>query len=391
MLRHARIVLGAAWPIAALVMGLGAAGAAAQDPSEATWNAVLAAAKKEGVVIVSGPPGAVQRDAIVSSWAKAFPEITLQYTGGRGSTVISKIVRERTAGLYNWDIILASTNSVVSNLVPINALAPLRDALIKPDLTDDKTWIDGFEQGFMDKGKKFLYSPMGLGAQPLGYVNRDCLSKDVISRTEDMKKPALKGKIVWFDPTRSGVGSRNTWVISKYLGEDWIRDLFTNHNVTFSRDYRQMTDWMVSCSKPVAFGMPDDVVEQMQKAGIGKNIEEMIGEAYYGDTNPGGPGGNEQIAWYNNAPHPNAAKIFVNWYLSRDFQDYYASKVRDNSRRVDVRPGDPEHVMKPDVNYLIWASEEATEHVSAFMKKIETWGLPQLRGSGGGQKPEAEQ
>jgi ABC-type Fe3+ transport system substrate-binding protein len=187
------------------------------------------------------------------------------------------------------------------------------------------------------------------------------------------------------------VGSRNTWVISKHLGEDWLRDLFANHSVTFSRDYRQMTDWLVNCSKPVAFGMPDDVVEQMQKAGIGKNVEEMIGEAYYGTTNPGGPGGNEQIAWYNNAPHPNAAKVFVNWYLSREFQDYFASIVRDNSRRIDVRPGDPEHVMKPGVDYLIWASEEATDHVAAFMKKIETWGLPQLKGGGsGGQKPEAE-
>ena len=361
--------------VSALLVCLGSGSAAAQDASDKAWNTVLEAARKEGVVVVSGPPGAFQRDAIVTGWAKAYPDIQLQYTGGRGSTVISKIVRERTAGLYNWDIILASTNSVVSNLVPINALAPLRDALIKPDLTDDKTWIDGFESGFMDKEKKFLYSPMGLGAQPLGYINRDCLSKEVFSKTEDMKKPELKGKIVWFDPTRSGVGSRNTWVLSKYLGEDWLKDMFQNHGVTLSRDYRQMTDWLVNCSKPVAFGMPDDVVEQMQKAGIGKNIEEMIGEAYYGDVNPGGPGGNESIAWYNNAPHPNAAKVFVNWYLSREFQNYFASIVRDNSRRADTKPGDPEHAMKAGVKYLIWSNQEATDNVTALQKKIETWGL----------------
>jgi iron(III) transport system substrate-binding protein len=361
--------------VSALFICFGSGGTTAQDASDKTWNSVLEAARKEGVVVVSGPPGAFQRDAIVTSWAKAYPEIELQYTGGRGSAVISKIVRERTAKLYNWDIILASTNSVVSNLVPINALAPLRDALIRPELSDDKTWIDGFENGFMDRERKFLYSPMGLGAQPLGYVNRDCLSKDVFGRTADMKKSELKGKIVWFDPTRSGVGSRNTWVLSLLLGEDWLKDLFQNHRVTFSRDYRQMTDWLVNCSRPVAFGMPDDVVEQMQKAGIGKNVEEMIGEAYYGDLNPGGPGGNESIAWYNNAPHPNAAKVFVNWYLSRDFQNYYASRVRDNSRRVDTTPGDSEHVMKAGVQYLIWSNEEATDKVTALQKKIETWGL----------------
>jgi iron(III) transport system substrate-binding protein len=359
-------------PLSAVIACAASGGAVAQD-----WDSVLAAARKEGVVIVSGPPGAFQREAITTGWAKAYPDIKLQYSGGRGSSVTSKIVRERNAGLYNWDIILASTNSVVSSLVPIKALAPIRDALLKPELSDDKSWIGGFGIGFMDKEKKFLYSPMGLGAQPVGFVNRDCLSKDVFGKTADMKKPELKGKIVWYDPSRSGIGSRNAWILSLYQGEDWLKDLFRNHAVTFSRDYRQMTDWLVSCAKPVAFGMPDDVVEQMKEAGIGMKIEEMIGASYYGDLNPGGPGGNESIGWFNNAPHPNAAKVFVNWYLSRDFQEYYAGIVRDNSRRVGAKPGDPQHIMQPDIKYLIWSNEEATNNVTALQKRIATWGLSQ--------------
>jgi iron(III) transport system substrate-binding protein len=365
--------------LAALLAGFAASPAAGDAASDALWQQTIAAARKEGSVVVSGPPGSLQRSAIVKGWAKAHPDIRLDYSGGRGSAVISKIVRERTAGLYHWDIILASTNSVVANLLPIQALAPLREALIKPDIADDRTWIAGFEIGFMDRDKKFLYSAMGRGAEPLGYVNRACLSEEIFAKTADMKKPELKGKIAWYDPTRSGIGSRNAWVLVQYLGEDWLKDLFLDHDVTFSRDYRQMTDWLVGCVKPVSFGMPYDTIDQMRQAGIGDKVAEMVGKAYSGGVNPGGPGGNESIGWFNKAPHPNAAKIFVNWFLSQEFQEEHAALVSDNSRRIDTRPGNPnpQRIMQPGVTYQVWANEEATENVTRLQKKIATWGLEQ--------------
>jgi iron(III) transport system substrate-binding protein len=192
-----------------------------------------------------------------------------------------------------------------------------------------------------------------------------------------MKRPELKGKIVWFDPTggQGGIVGPTTWVLSLAKGQDWLKDLFRNYGVVFARDYRQMTDWLVSCARPVAWGMDDDVVEQMQDAGIGKNIERIIGGEFTGDINPGGPGGNESIGWYNNAPHPNAAKVFVNWYLSRDFQNHYAKTVKDNSRRSDTTPGDPDHVMKPGIKYLNWINEEATVKIRAMQDEIKQWGV----------------
>jgi hypothetical protein len=249
---------------------LAAPSATAQQSSwQKEWKKTLAAAQKEGVVVVSGPPGAFQRRAITSGWAKAYPKIKLSYTGARGSKMVAKVVRERTAGLFKWDVILASTSPTVFRLVPLNALAPLRKALIKLDIADDRTWIDSFKAGFMDEGKKFFYNAMGTSQSALGFVNRACVSKKTFNKLADMTKPALKGKIVWGDPTRPGTGSRGTWVMSLFMGQDWLKNLYQKHGVTFSRDYRQMTDWLVSCHKPIAMGMPNDVVEQMQKQGIG--------------------------------------------------------------------------------------------------------------------------
>ncbi len=362
------------------------AGASAKEAWEVTWDNLLTAAKKEGTVTVSGPPGAFQRQVITAEWAKTFPDIKLEYTGARGTQIVAKIVRERTSNLFNWDIVLASTSPTVFSLVPIDALAPLREAIVRPDITQDKTWVAGFDAGFMDKGKKYFYNAMGTAGQALGYANRDCVSKQVFSTSADMMKPELKNKIVWYDPTRPGTGSRGTWVLSLAQGEAWMKRLFQTHGVVFSRDYRQMTDWLVSCRVSVAIGMPNDVLEQMQQQGIGKNVEELSGPAYFGKYNPGGAGGNESIGWFNKAPHPNAAKLFVNWYLSRDFQQAYASKVSDNSRRVDTKPGDPDpsHEMKQGVVYHNWANEEATVEIKALQDRINDWGV--LKGLKGQKK-----
>jgi iron(III) transport system substrate-binding protein len=377
MSRKTRSRIVASLACATIVATMAAGGARAQEAWQAEWKKTLDAARKEGVVLVSGPPGAFQRQAITSAWAKAFPDITLEYTGGRGTQVVAKIVRERSAGLYNWDILIASTSPTVFSLVPIDAFAPLRDALIMPDIQDDKTWIDSFEAGFMDRQKKYFYNAMGTGGQPFGFANRDCLPKSTFGTTADMAKPELKSKVVWYDPTEPGTGSRGTWVLSLAMGEDWLKTMFQNQGVTFSRDYKQMTDWLVNCTKPIAIGMPNDVLETMQKHGIGKNVEELSGSAYLGEITPGGAGGNESIGWFNNAPHPNAAKVFVNWYLSQEFQQFYATSVLDNSRRVDTKPGDPDpdHEMKPGVAYINWSNEEATMKINALQEKIKSWGV----------------
>jgi ABC-type Fe3+ transport system substrate-binding protein len=37
-----------------------------------------------------------------------------------------------------------------------------------------------------------------------------------------------------------------------------------------------------------------------------------------------------------NAPHPNATKLFVNWFLSREGQEVYSRTMHQATRRMDV-------------------------------------------------------
>ena len=350
---------------------------AAQQAWQQEWTKVLDAARKEGVVLVSGPPGPAQREAFVTGWQKAFPDIKIEYTAVRGTQILPNVVRERQSGLYNWDIIIASTDPTVFILPPINALAPLRDALIDPDVFDDKKWNGGFDEGFVDKAKKYFYSPMGLAAMNLGYVNRECVPQGAFNKSADLKKPEFKDKVVTFDPLQPGIGSRSLWRLSVDKGMDWLKDLLQSHGMLFSRDYRQMTEWLVTCRAPIALGIPEDPVSQMQKQGVGSKVEPLYGTAYFGDHGNGWAGGNENIGIYNNAPHPNAAKLFVNWYLSRDGQQLYATLNTNNSRRLDTTPADPNpnNALKPGVKYTAWGDEASIVELRKMQETIQTWGV----------------
>jgi iron(III) transport system substrate-binding protein len=347
--------------------------AKADNISGPGWAKTLEAARKEGSVVVAGPPGTLYRQAITSDWAKSFPDIKLDYSAGRGTQVVAKIVREREANLYNWDIFVASVNPTLASFVPINAFAPLRDALVDPTISDDKNWMASFEAGFLDLGKKFFYSPT-LSRGYLGFVNRDCISPEQLNKAVDFKSPALKNKISWFDPFDPGAGSLSTAVLDIVYGDEWLKEMFQNHGVTFSRDYKQMTDWLVSCAKPVAIGMNTDALLQMQQNGIGKNIEELTGDGYTGQWRKGGPGGGASIGWFTKAPHPNAAKVYVNWYLSHDQQQRFADLTKINSRRVDVKPVEPDNLLQPGLNYFN-PDEKHGLYIQALQARIKTWGI----------------
>lgn len=349
--------------------------AAAGSPREGwqtQWDQTLAAARQERTVVVSGPPGADQRQAIANGFQAAYPDIKIEYTASRGTEIISKVVQERQAGQYLWDVIIASTNPTLLSLQPIKALAPLRDALIIPELSQDSTWLHGFQDGFTDDEKMYLYAPFG-SSSTVGYVNRDCTPESTFNSAQDLMSPALADKLAWFDPTQPGTSSRTAWALSKEYGESWLEDLFRRQKIVYSTDHRQITDWLIACRVGVALGIVNDFILQAQAAGVGENIKDIPMNTMFKSSAPGGAGGNTQIAWYNNAPHPNAAKIFVNWYLSRDAQQAVATSTRANSRRLDTQPGDAATAMDPSVTYLNTNTESATRDIQALQDKLAGW------------------
>ena len=87
----------------------------------------------------------------------------------------------------------------------------------------------------------------------------------------------------------------------------------------------------------------------------------------------GGPG---LIAYFNRAPHPNATKVFINWFLSKEGQTLYSVTANAESARLDV-PVD--HINKedrrePGVKYFLSESEDflikKTEYERKWAKEV---------------------
>jgi ABC-type Fe3+ transport system substrate-binding protein len=60
---------------------------------------------------------------------------------------------------------------------------------------------------------------------------------------------------------------------------------------------------------------------------------------------------------FNGAPHPNAARVYLNWLLSREGQENWARLSEQDSRRLDV-PAPPGVAPKQGVNYVQIGKEE---------------------------------
>jgi ABC-type Fe3+ transport system substrate-binding protein len=56
------------------------------------------------------------------------------------------------------------------------------------------------------------------------------------------------------------------------------------------------------------------------------------------------------VAIFNRPAHPNAAKVLMNWILSREGQQLYAQYLDENSRRLDT-DGPKDRMPEPGMQY----------------------------------------
>src|SRR5919112_3789192 len=123
----------ALWPLAA---------AAQSSHWKASWDAMLAAARQEGKVVVAGPPSQELRRTLPAAF-KARYGITLDYMGGRSTELAPRLRTERQAGIHSLDVVFAGNESMALVFHREKMLQPLRPALQLPEVVDGKNWKKG--------------------------------------------------------------------------------------------------------------------------------------------------------------------------------------------------------------------------------------------------------
>jgi iron(III) transport system substrate-binding protein len=326
--------------------------------SDADWKPLVEAAKKEGTLVIAGPPARALRSALTDEFVKLHPEINIEYVGGFPHELEPRILQERGAGRFLWDVYINGAPSAMFTLKPRGALDPLLPALVLPEVKDETKWIGGFRpgQGFADKEAPLTFFMFDGTASALVHVNRKAIGKDELKTFKDLLDPKWKGKILVDDPRREGPGIEALAVLVNSQGKEFLHKLMTQELV-FTRQPRQIAEWIARGRYPIAIGAGTGPLTDLRKEGVGREVELFFGGEPTANSMTPGWG---SIALVNRAPHPNAARVYINFLLSRRGQETFIKVLETrNSRRVDVAPMDPALTLRQGVTYAVPQSEAA--------------------------------
>jgi iron(III) transport system substrate-binding protein len=311
-----------------LIVLLGTNGpAAAASSSQDEWERVVQAAKKEGSLAIIGPPGADRRDSLTVPFQKKYG-ISVEYWADPAPGIPPRITAERQAGRYLWDIVIAG--AIEDVVLPLKVLEPIEPALILPEVKDPKQWRGG-EMEFLDPERQVLVmTPFQRGVL---FVSTQLADPKAFKSYKDLLDPKWHGKIVADDPRKAGPGQATFtfFFLHPELGASYIRAL-AEQKITFMKDYSQEVDAIGRGKFPIALGTSDSLVEERIKQGIPIAIVDPRQLREKSDVSPA----SGVIGLFNRAPHPNAAKLYLNWVLSKEGQTSFARGAGYVSARLDV-------------------------------------------------------
>lgn len=333
---------------------------AAQDARPAwqqEWDRVLEAARREGEVGIYAGAGQPNREAFIEPFERAYPGIKVNLTTAPPPDLLSRIVSERQGGRYLFDVLPSFGTSAIIPLKPVGALEPLEPVLLLPEVTDPSGWLEN-RLWWLDTTPPFTTLAFQGTVQEYAYVNTTLVDPREFTSYWDLLNPKWKGRIAARDVRNPGAGAIPTRFIytNPDVGPVFLERLFTEMDLTLSQDTRQIVDWVAQGL--FAIGLMPNPPEVTAAIEQGLPLR-VVDPAQFKEGATLGPGGGT-VALMANAPHPNAAKVFINWLLSRDGQVTWQREVKQNSLRIDIpKDGLQAHnVPKPGVKYVNVATEE---------------------------------
>jgi ABC-type Fe3+ transport system substrate-binding protein len=310
------------------------------------WDALLAAARAEGKVVVSGPPDPGASTRIPEAFKK-FSGIDMEYLAGNSSQLASRIQSERAAGHYTMDVSLAGADTVYGTFLANGWLEPIKPALMLPDVLDGRLYRTG-EPWFRDPEKRMVMQLFNSATASLITLNTDLVSPDDIKDSSWLLDPRWQGKICAYNPGVNGAGVAIGSAIYVTKGPDYASQLFVGQKVALSRDYQQVADWVAHGSFPIGIGVGHQYLVEYYKAGI------PLKEMNVPDIPQTLAGGFGLVNLWSNAPHPNAARVFVNWIASKEGVGLYGELENGVPVRNDVDPTwvRPDQIPQPGIQYF---------------------------------------
>jgi iron(III) transport system substrate-binding protein len=300
------------WGIPLLVFFIGTQASWAESGSKAKWEETVAAVHKEGCVSIYGQARSPW-GAAIRLFEKAYPKIRLDFTGGRGGQLGPRIMAEKRANKHLVAIAIAGSGTQVQVYYRVGHLEPINSAFILAEVQYVSLWWQK-RHHYADSEKRY-FAMLGDVSVLMGAYNPHLVRPGEVRSWWDMLDPKWKGEIVMTDPkARGDVGNWRFSYYSSDLEPRFIKRFIEETDVRFSVDERQMMDWLGSGKYPIHIMAKIKNTEKTMKQGLPVRPLYSQKEADAMSTRSG------HISVFKNVPHPNAARVYINWTLSREGQ-----------------------------------------------------------------------
>lgn len=305
-------------------------GTLARSAWKEDWEKILQAAKKEGQVTVY----IYQFEPVLEAFKWDYPEIKVVTITGSGNQLGNRIIAERRAGKYLADVFSGGVSTNFNVLYLGKALDPIRPALTLPEVVDESKWHER-RHFYSDPEGQYIFAYLANSYSAQLHYNSNLVNPKEFKSYWDILNPKWKGKIVSLDPALTGVwGALRLFYHHPELGSSYIKKLFGETKIRLSGDSRQLTDWLAMGKFAICLACKDTPRAKSQGLPVDSFDTNGWKEGGAVTASPG------SLSMINRAPHPNAAKVFINWLLSRGGQ-MAVQKFGDpndppNSRRIDI-------------------------------------------------------
>lgn len=334
------------------------------------WEELIAAAQEEGelVVILGGSASRAFRP-VVEEFGKRF-NINAIPAAGRDGEHVDRILAERAAGKYLVDATHLGPTTSRTRAIPAGLFDDIHPHLIHPEVTNLDNWFKG-RLWFADETEKYLLThSAGISSVVTGYYNTDLVSQedvDAIQSVYDYLDPKWKGTIVSYPLDIAGAGG--TWYgiyVHPEVGPDWIDTFVNEMDVEYTPEARVIADGVATgkWAWGIAIGAAGRDIRGLAGEGLPvAELSKLLSEA----PTLSGSGSSNNTAIFTQPANPNAAKLYINWFLSKEGQtvmhemsdippaptlrvdDVPWGKTLEEERRV---PGQDYYFLSADPEYL---------------------------------------
>jgi ABC-type Fe3+ transport system substrate-binding protein len=324
------------------------AGSSLSGDAQAKWDALVAAAKKEGklTLTVGAGGGAEARQNIPPAFKEDFG-IDVEVLVSPSSQMVTRLKQEQASNQQTMDVAIGGADTMYLSLYGEKLIAPMKPLLIHPDVLNGGNWSDG-KVWFMDPEQQYILR-ISNGVTGVSAVNTTMVNPSDLASVTDLLKPQYKGKMAAFDPTINGSGAQHAVYLYVKMGADFVKKLYGDQGVIRTQDNRQLGDWVGRGNYPVAVAMNTATIEQLKKDGL--PVKELTP---FKDAPGYLTAGSGLMAVLKGGPHPNTTQLFVNWMAMARGNTVYNKAIQMVSPLTTVQSDwvPPYVVPKPGVDYL---------------------------------------